>query len=174
MAEMIALQVNAEAFKALLGQEQMTDREFTLFVRFVTGHEYEPSFFTKPLSDFTEEQTLSLLKTIEGIEKFKSIMNDGTELQREEIAQLNELYTFLSYFKKLTDQEQWSDADYIVWVRKETGTDSDDTVDPVDPVDPVEPRDPVTVDLDDLSSKEMNSLLYTISRIEDFQGMIEN
>lgn len=74
------------------------------------------------MSEFTEEESESLMRTLDSIESFQSMMKNGTVLNHEEIAELDDLYTFLSYFKKLTDHEEWSHKKFIVWVRQQTGT----------------------------------------------------
>ena len=86
---------------------------------------------------------------------------------------LTSLHVTLDAYKYLLGKQEWSDEEFMQWVRKETGTDSDDTVDPVDPVDPVEPRDPVTADLEDLSEQEMMTLFGTIGGIDYYGERIQ-
>ena len=92
---------------------------------------------------------------------------------------LTSLHVTLDAYKYLLGKQEWSDEEFMQWVRKETGTDSDDTVvpvdpvDPVDPIDPVEPRDPVTADLEDLSEQEMMTLFGTIGGIEYYGERIQ-
>ena len=81
--------------------------------------------------------------------------------------ELLSLHVTLKAYKQMLGKDMMTDQEFILWVRKETGT---DTVDPIDVIDPIDKEEPKS--LDDLSEEELNSLFRTIDRFEQYQDRI--
>ena len=125
MAAMIALKVNIRSFQALVGKEEWSDEEFMQWVREESRNDNEKSSDVAQVKDLSLDELKSLVDSIDGLSSYDVRIENGTDLNAEDMAVMIALKVKVGAFKTLLGKEQWSDEEFMQWVREESRNDNE-------------------------------------------------
>ena len=71
------------------------------------------------------DELKSLVDSIDGLSSYDVRIENGTDLNAEDMAVMIALKVKVGAFKTLLGKEQWSDEEFMQWVREESRNDNE-------------------------------------------------